>query len=120
MQFIGTEVMQYKIQEILPSYNRTFWISSLVRSIENKIDQDSEQRFVISDLRFVHEYNYLKNKFPNMFVIKVERQNDIQQSAHVHISEQEYKDITENYKCINKGSLADLYQQIDDIMCSFS
>ena len=34
MQFIGTEVMQFKIQELLPNIGRNIWITSLLESMK--------------------------------------------------------------------------------------
>ena len=66
MQFFGTEVMQYKIQELISSVGRTFWIASLV----SQLKQHPEKIYVISDLRFIHEHDYLKEHFQNVYVIK--------------------------------------------------
>jgi hypothetical protein len=82
MQFIGTEIMQFKVQELLPEINRKFWIKSLLNSL------DPEKKYVISDLRFNHEYEELKKL--NTLVVKIET-GDI--NIDQHISEQEYKDI---------------------------
>ena len=54
MQFIGTELFQYKIQEILPDVGKKFWINSLIESLKQS------ENYVISDLRFLHEYEELK------------------------------------------------------------
>lgn len=58
MQFIGTEVMQYQIQSILPNIGRNFWIQSFIK--KNLLYDN--QFVVISDLRFIHEYEELKKK----------------------------------------------------------
>lgn len=114
MQFFGTEVMQYKIQELLPACNRTFWISTTVQSLENKLKVNQNSRYVISDLRFVHEYEYLKCRLPNVFIIKIERPKITSSAliAQSHVSEQEYKKIVEHHTLNNSGSLTDLYQQV--------
>jgi hypothetical protein len=87
MQFFGTEIMQYKVQEILPDIGRHFWIRRL---IEEHID--NTKLLVIPDLRFKHEYDILK-KYDVEFW-RVERHFDISSMTHDnHSSELEYLDI---------------------------
>lgn len=69
MQFVGTEMMQYKLSELLPDTNRNFFINNLCRKY---LDPKSNDKFVISDLRFRHEYEILKNKY-NTHIIKIIR-----------------------------------------------
>ena len=68
LQFFGTEIMQEKIQEILPTVNRSFFANTLVNYIASKepaTPMEPVKRFVISDLRFLHEYEALL-KVPNI------------------------------------------------------
>ena len=118
LQFIGTEVMQYKIQELLgPAIDRKFWILALTRTI-----QPSES-VVISDMRFVHEYNVLKEQYGNKLytikVVKSDSQHDDNQD--LHSSEQEWKSIPEDVTIDNNGTLQDLYKKLDELtVCGLS
>ena len=112
MQFLGTEVMQYKIQELLPHIGRTFWIASLV----SQLKRCPEKTFVISDLRFIHEHDYLKQHFKNVRVIKVMNPNIKHSCLHAHNSEQEFKKIEENHIIINNSDLTSLYQKIEALL----
>jgi hypothetical protein len=102
LQFIGTEVMQFQLQEILPNVGRTFWIKRL---IDEHIDNGSHGHIVIPDLRFKHEYEVLA-KHDAVFW-RVER---FQKGQHndAHSSEKEYLDIPVNDVIINYGSKTDL------------
>lgn len=64
MQFIGTEMFQYKLGELLPHIGRTFWIrqatSSLLLNNISNVRNSEPKHFVFSDLRFNHEVEYLK------------------------------------------------------------
>lgn len=55
MKFVGTNMFQYKIQELLPNIGRNFWVNKLVKELESS----KEKNIVISDLRFIHEYETL-------------------------------------------------------------
>lgn len=82
MQFIGTEVMQYKIQELLPNISRSFWINSLIDSL----DINGKNKYVISDLRFLHEYQELKKR--GAIIIRIDDHKNANLDSH--ISEKEY------------------------------
>lgn len=106
MQFIGTDMFQYKIQELMPGINRKFWIHSFVNYL------DHYENVVISDLRFLHEFDILKNY--DLKIIYV--QNDNRKHVINHISDTEFFDIPYNYKVVNNDTITSLYYQIDQIM----
>lgn len=99
-QFIGTDMMQYKIQELLPTIGKLFWIKTFIEKIK-----DITIPVVVSDVRFIHEYEELKKKF-NIIVIRVERDNSYNDS---HISETEYLEIPYDILIKNNATMHDLY-----------
>ena len=105
LQFFGTEIMQYKINELIPNTNRGFFADILVsRIIPNK-------KYVISDLRFLHEYEKIKEL--NIIIIKVIRPLIINQCMYDdHISENEYEKIP-CIDIINKGSIEDYIENFE-------
>lgn len=111
MQFLGTEVMQYKIQEILPNVGRCFWIDLLIKNF-------NDDQVVISDLRFVHEYEALKKKH-NLYVIKVCKTNPTL-TQDTHPSEIEWLNIPENITIENNGSYQELYKKVNDFISTIS
>jgi len=107
MKFIGTEIMQYKIQELLPNIKRNFWINSFIKKhIENQTNN-----IVISDLRFLHEYEALKKY--NIYIIRLER--DLENNEDNHISETEFLNIPPDVILSNNGTINDLYNKCDII-----
>ena len=107
MQFIGTEMMQYKIQEIMPDIGRKFWVKSIVTKIK-----DEEKPVVLSDLRFLHEVQELKKHF-DVYIIKIVK--DDVDSSDVHCSEREYLDIKEDMLIYNNSTIDELFKKIDKI-----
>jgi hypothetical protein len=107
MQYFGTEMMQYQIQNLL-NIGKKFWINSLLNEIDGNMN---DKKYVISDLRFLHEYEEIKKR--NGIIICVDRiltrsshqgvdhlMNRVSEHGDVslneaiedpHISEQEYK-----------------------------
>ena len=61
MQFVGTDMFQHQIQKLIPNINRDFWIKNISNEIERKYNTTPSENIVISDLRFIHEINYLSN-----------------------------------------------------------
>jgi hypothetical protein len=111
LQFFGTEVLQYKIQELLPNINRNFFAESLVLRIKADNNND-DKKYVISDLRFLHEYEKLK-EFSDILIIRVNRDAS-DASIEKHVSETEYLDIPYNFE-INNNNTIEKYIEIFEI-----
>jgi len=111
MQFIGTEVMQYKIQELLPNIGKKFWIHSFIQKHLGSMSREFPP-IVISDLRFMHEYEELVQY--GALVIRVTRKNNTMCDAHV--SEQEFLSIPADVIIENNESLAILEQKVIDFI----
>lgn len=111
MQFFGTEVMQYQLQSLIPGIDRNFWIKRLV---EEHV-KCTHHRIVISDLRFQHEYEMLKQYDVTFW--RVVRQYDNEQTpplpACMHASEQEFLGIPVSHVFTNADK-NELYVQVDE------
>lgn len=123
MQFIGTEMFQYKIQELLPDINKNFWIKSF---LDNKFIYNNfvknDNNIVISDLRFLHEFNYIKKicKENNLNFIVIRVNNNNNNTEDLHISEKEYTDISYHHYINNNTTFENLYENIDQIMLKYT
>ena len=93
MKYLGTDVFQYKINDLLPDTKRRFWINHLFNEIEQKYINSTELvKIAVSDLRFAHEYDAIQEfKFKhqnkvNIKIIKIARiggeQRYFQQDNH--------------------------------------
>ena len=109
MQFIGTEVFQYKVQELIPQVGRNFWVNSLVSLIE----ANPSKRYVISDLRFLHEHRALE-QFDTL-TIKITSDRVQHNSTDLHQSECEYQTVKENVHVANNSTKEALYSRIDEV-----
>ena len=86
---MGIEIIKEKLGK------KDFLLNRLVEDIE--ILQEFFDTFIITDARLVHEFEYLKEKFPDVVAIKLVRKNYrdmLNDSERNHITE---KDI-DNYK----------------------
>tara|TARA_B100000497_G_scaffold5869_1_gene5823 strand:+ start:2375 stop:2941 length:567 start_codon:yes stop_codon:yes gene_type:complete len=112
LQFIGTEVLQHKIQELIPNIGRDYFANILLSKIEN------DKTYVISDLRFIHEYEKIKHLDidiikvirPSLTTSKEGEQNNVQ-----HLSEIENLYIPYNKKIINDGTQEDYINKFENL-----
>jgi hypothetical protein len=106
MQFFGTEIMQHQVQKLLPDVGRNFWM----RKINNTLASANEN-FVISDMRFYHEYEALQEFYP--FIIKVTNPGVC--CVDTHCSETEFATIPHHIEVINDDTLEALHDKIKHI-----
>lgn len=109
LQYFGTEIMQNNINELIPNTDRGFFADILL----SRISRDADN-YVISDMRFLHEYNKLKNssKVKSLIIIKINRPS-IKNNIDNHISEKEYINIPHDVEFINEGTIKDLTDLFD-------
>jgi len=119
LQFFGTEIMQEKIQEILPNINKNFFANTLKNNIINKMNTNEGQSFVISDLRFMHEYKALfsipKIRKEDIVVIRVIRPSNLS-VADPHISEIEYMKIPYDVLLMNDDTIENYINKFEKII----
>jgi hypothetical protein len=107
LQFFGTELMQHKLSELMPSIGRTLWVRKLVRKIKDIEINDPSTLCIVSDMRFMHEYNGLKEAFPKKIIV-LRVVSDRCAGLDAHPSEKEWLDIPVDYIVENNGTLQDL------------
>ena len=117
LQFFGTEMMQEKIQGLLPDIKRNFFANTLANRIENA---EEHTNFVISDLRFIHEYERLLNiskiSIKDILIVRVIRPSkDRVKEPEPHISELEYTNIPYDIIMINNGSIEEYINRFEKI-----
>lgn len=118
MQFFGTEIMQMELQKVMPDVGRSFWIRQFIeRELPplNPQNQEPIKTVVLSDLRFMHEYEELCRVDPHALFIRIER-SGAQPDAHV--SEHAYKTIPVENVLRNDGTKQELYAQLDALMAT--
>lgn len=111
MQFMGTEVMQFKIQELMPWVGRNFWIDTLMKDVLPR-----HAKVVISDVRFVHEIQRLRDQCDNVLVIKLVRGERSVSEVDMHVSETGCDDLVADHTIDNNSTIHELLSRVDDIM----
>jgi len=112
LQVLGTELLQYDVQQYIPSFKeqigRKIWVKSFNRYYSNNPDKNVS----IADVRFIHESEEIKAL--GGIIIKVVRPG--MPDGDFHASEVEIDQMEYDHLIINDGSLESLYSKIDAIM----
>ena len=115
LQKIGTEFGQdyiYKLFPNLKTQNKVLWVVLF----EIWYSKNKDKNIVITDVRFPHEVDCIKNLGGN--IIKVNRENNLENNDS-HISENLIENVLNDkiYKIIdNNNTIYDLYSQIDTLI----
>lgn len=108
LQFLGTEIVQYKFQELLPGIGRKFWVKLFLKKYQGK-----KVKIVVSDIRFQHEVDLIHSLGGK--VIKLERP-DLKTNDE-HASEIELDSVkNHDYTIKNNGTIDELYHKVDLII----
>lgn len=119
-QVFGTEVFRESIYDFFPQLKDKipkgeFWLYHLSERIHKLNKENGIVRFVITDVRFINEAKFLKERF-NAKLIRIERDKVDNGNVDSHKSEADIDNITEQLNvCVlkNNGSINDLYEKYD-------
>lgn len=120
MQVFGTEIAQFQFQANgIPSIGRTIWVERLA---EDLAAMAPHEKAVITDMRFMHEYQYLYERFhQDMVVVKLIRTYENSQApqptdADSHVSEQEWMTIPADIIVLNDSSIHAMNAKIANVL----
>ena len=109
MQKFGTELCRDIMPKIIPNMNiknGNIWINIF----KNYIHENKNKNFVISDVRFLNEFNAIKDK--NGILIKIIR-------PHIHPEKKHISDLniksTYDFVIVNDGTKKALFEKLDKI-----
>lgn len=112
-QFIGTDVFRKYINTILPTIEDRFWIKCYEKKYLSTNEYDGTN-FVISDLRFQNEVDWLHST--NNIVIKIVR-SSLLEHIDAHESESGVHEVNGyDHIIYNDGTIDDLYRNFDKLI----
>ena len=117
-QKFGTDIAQFEFPKYFPEIfrgkdERAMWVRVFEFWYAKKLKENPKLKVVISDLRFIHEYEYLKKM--DAYFIRIKR--DIKENQFgKHISETELDKLELNCEMENNGTLEELYAKVDDLI----
>lgn len=101
LQYVGTELFQHNLH--MPHIGRNIWALNLARRMEK------HKKYVIDDMRFIHEYETIKKYYPEMITILIHKPAPVVEPVH----ESECVVCPINYKVANCGTIAELHAALD-------
>lgn len=96
MIFVGTNMFQYQIQNLLPNIQKNFWIKSTIQTIVDLYEKDTKTNIVISDLRFIHELNCMQELLSENRNIKISIVKVIRPSLQIVYDKDSYDSETQH------------------------
>ena len=109
-QKIGTDLFRNTLPKICNNINDDIWIKSIERKIIKLHTEKNINKFIIPDIRFENEAEFVKNN--NGTIILINRQ--ILKKDN-HESEQNIDKIKYDFKIENCSTLEDLYIDIENL-----
>jgi len=105
LQFIGTEM-----------FRKNLWEDIWVKSLWRRVVLDTESDYVVTDVRFPNELEYLKDGGKEQFLsIKVVREG-CDGSVGIQNHESEKYDLEAEFVVENNGGFEDLFSKVDKII----
>lgn len=105
------ELMQNFGGYVREKLDENFWVNLLITIVTN----NNIDAFIVSDARHLNEIELIKNKFPNVITIRLERLQ-VKTKYESHISELELDGYNFDYVINNNGTKEDLYTKLDSIL----
>lgn len=117
-QKFGTDIAQFEFPKYFPGIfrgkdERAIWVRVFEFWYTKKLKENPNLKVVISDLRFIHEYEYLRKM--DAYFIRIKR-NIEGNKFGLHISETELDKLDLNCEIENNGSLEDLFKKVDNMI----
>ncbi len=113
LQFLGTNIFRNNIKEILPNVGNDLWIYVVKRKILQKLEEDQNAKFVITDVRFPNEVEFIKSM--GGMTIKLKRDTEKNQFYN-HESEMQIDKLDTTYEFDNNKTKEDLFANLNSIL----
>jgi len=111
LQVVGTTLFRNELPKHCNNITNDLWVNVVKKKIIDLVTEKGITKFVITDVRFINEYNFIKNWGGQVF--KVIRPNNIEHNNSLHESETTMDNIICDKTILNDGTLEDLYKNIE-------
>jgi hypothetical protein len=109
LQFVGTDLLRRHL------YN-DIWVNIVENKIKMLLELNPQTNIVITDCRFINEFNMIKN-FSGSQIFKIVKDNDIQlTNTLLHSSEVDWQNYRFDRILYNKNTISDLENVIKNII----
>jgi dephospho-CoA kinase len=113
LQKLGTEIFRIEVPKVLSNIDKNIWVNVVERKMLNILKENKDAKFVITDVRFSNELEFLK-KYDGIS-IRVNRDLENNDFSN-HESELSIDKLDVDYDIDNNNTLEDLYKKTDSIL----
>jgi len=114
LQYVG-DMFQEGMEGLVPGIGRGIWAEIVCRKIIELL-RAGKDKIVISDLRFPHELDFLREKFSCIRAIKIIRSDNEIEGKDLHRSEIEMEQINAGVIIENNGTIEELFENVDSVV----
>ena len=109
-QKVGTELFRNTLPHLCDNINDDIWIKSIEKRIIKLNKENNITKFVIPDIRFINEADFIKKY--NGKIILIKRFN---KTSDTHVSEKNIDLIKYDYIVENTNTINNLYKKINEL-----
>lgn len=113
LQYLGTELFRDQLAPIMPHVGKNIWVEVTRRKMLDIWKENPDQKFVITDVRFQNELDFIKEYGGTTAKVLRSCVNKLNDS---HASECESDKLTVDQCISNDGTLADLYNNVNKLI----
>jgi hypothetical protein len=117
MQFVGTDLFRNQLPEIMPHLGTNVWVAVCKKAMLDEWKINPEQKFVITDVRFDNEVNFIKEM--NGLIVRVTRPNIISGlncQSSIHASEIAISKFVVDHDIVNDTTVEELHDKFELIL----
>jgi hypothetical protein len=113
LQFVGTDLFRNHMSELNERFGQDFWLLCAKNYMDRELLKNPDTVFVISDVRFPNEVDFVRKL--NGIVFRVKRKSVNKKKKDTHQSELLIDELEVDYDLKNDSTKEDLYKVINDI-----
>lgn len=114
-QYVGTELLRDQLDKVIPNVGKDIWIKVIEKKIFDILKINPNVKFVITDVRFSNECNFIKTMGGVMIRVTRDCVNKLNNLNNYHSSEMEIDNLIVDIDLKNDGSIEDLLNLANEI-----
>jgi hypothetical protein len=112
LQYVGTDLLRNQLKTIIPHIDNNIWVKAVHKQILDELKKDPLQKFVITDVRFENEIQFIKE----MGGVNIRITRPTIENNDTHSSENQLQKCKVDYDIINDNTLESLYMTVDETL----
>lgn len=111
-QYVGTDLFRNQISNVVPNIGKDIWLKVIEKQILDELKINPLARFVVTDVRFANECEFIKNLGGTTIRIK----RSMTENTDTHQSENEIDNLNVDLEILNNDTIESLFKNIDELL----